>query len=207
MVEAIVEKRRLLIVEDDPSCERALDLMTRTWFDPVIVPSVRQAFAVLESGPPPAAAIVDLMLPDGSGFEVLEALRKSTSELPVLVLTACHDPVVVNRVHTLRAELVCKPFLRENLVQFAQRVVNSRPPALQARLTSVVADVAREYHLSARESQILGLAVDGVPRRHLARTLGVSENTIKTQVRSLLDKLGQVVLSDAVWWIRSRAGQ
>lgn len=36
--------------------------------------------------------------------------------------------------------------------------------------------------------------------------MGVSENTVKSQVRSLLDKVEKTALSEVVWWVRNRAG-
>jgi len=68
---------------------------------------------------------------------------------------------------------------------------------------AVVAQVSSDYKLSSREVRILTSVVEGVPRRRLAEVLGVSENTVKSQVRTLLDKLGLATLSDVVWWVRS----
>jgi len=72
------------------------------------------------------------------------------------------------------------------------------PVALDAFLARVVT----KHALSAREAAILSASAHGVPRPRLSEALGTSENTIKTQVRSLLRKLGQRDLDDAVWSLR-----
>ena len=51
--------------------------------------SARQALA----GPPPAAVVLDVMLPDGSGLELLRQLRAEHPELPVLMLSARGEPL------------------------------------------------------------------------------------------------------------------
>jgi len=206
-VVATAGKRKLLIVEDDPSLGRSLHRGTRTWFEPVLAHSVKQALEIIEAGLDVAGAVVDIGLPDGTGFDVVAALRSRHDEVPVLILTGSNDPATINRAHALRAEFVCKPFFAENLAQFVQRALSMRPPATQDRLSTTISAIARDCHLSARETQILSLAVEGIPRSHIAEALGVSENTIKTQIRSLLDKIGQDALSDAVWWVRSKASE
>jgi len=72
---------------------------------------------------------------------------------------------------------------------------------VRAALTRVI----EAYELSGREGQILAASVHGVPRAHLRDALGVTENTVKTQVRSLIAKLGRKTIDDAVWWFRSQA--
>jgi len=67
-----------------------------------------------------------------------------------------------------------------------------------------LARVVDDYALSGREGQILAASVHGVPRAHLRDALGVTENTVKTQVRSLIAKLGRRTIDDAIWWFRSQ---
>jgi DNA-binding NarL/FixJ family response regulator len=76
----------------------------------------------------------------------------------------------------------------------------------RARLRAVLDATIAERRLSAREAQVLIAAANGTPRDRLAEVLGVSENTVKTQIRRLLGKLGMGrTLDDAVWAMHSRA--
>jgi DNA-binding NarL/FixJ family response regulator len=202
---ATIQRRKLLIVEDDPSLGRSLHRGTRGFFEPVIAGSVKQALEILDAGLDVAGAVVDIGLPDG--FEVVAALRALSEEVPVLVLTGSNDPAAINRAHALRAEYVCKPEFLANLQQFVQRALSGKAPPPKDRISATIALISNECRLSTRETEILKLAVDGIPRSHIAEAMKVSENTVKTQVRSLLDKVGQEALSAAVWWVRSRAGE
>ena len=67
---AAVARRKLLIVEDDPSLGRSLHRGTRGFFEPVIAGSVKQALEILDAGLDVAGAVVDIGLPDGNGFEI-----------------------------------------------------------------------------------------------------------------------------------------
>ena len=87
-----------------------------------------------------------------------------------------------------------------------QRTLSGSQYGDREKLAVVVNEVASQYKLSLRESQILAFASEGIPRSRLADVMGISENTVKSQVRSLLEKLEKQALADVVWWVRSRAG-
>lgn len=204
--QAMTTKPKLLIVEDDPALGRSIQRGTRAYFDVIMKDSVEAAFEMIETGEPIAAAVVDIGLPDGTGFEVVELLRKHDRNMPVLILTGSNDPATINRAHALRVEFVCKPFFSENLAQFVQRTLSGSQYGDRQKLAGVIAEITDNHKLSLRESQILAFAAEGIPRSRLADVMGVSENTVKSQVRSLLDKVEKQALSDAVWWVRNRAG-
>ena len=199
----VAERIKILIVEDEPSLSTTLVRATETYFSPLCVGSKAAAMRVVEDGTEVAAAIVDVGLPDGDGLEVVARLRARFADLPILVLTGSMEPATINRAQLLHAEYVVKPFFTDNVAKFIQRALQRSSSVDKERLQGVVAQITREQRLSAREAQILIFAVEGVPRRHIADVLGVSENTVKSQVRSLLEKVGKQTLSEAVWWVRS----
>jgi DNA-binding NarL/FixJ family response regulator len=202
----VLAKPKLLIVEDDPALGRSIQRNTRPYFDVIATDSVETAVEVIEHGGELAAAVVDIGLPDGTGFDVVELLRRLHRNVPVLILTGSNDPATINRAHALRVEFVCKPFFSENLAQFVQRTLSGSQYGDRQKLQAVVDAITTEFRLSHRESQILAFAAEGIPRSHLSDVMGVSENTVKSQVRSLLDKVEKTALSEVVWWVRSRAG-
>jgi DNA-binding NarL/FixJ family response regulator len=196
-------REKILIVEDEKSLSTTLVRATETYFAAVCAASKAAAIDLVDAGEQVVAAIVDVGLPDGDGLDVVAALRKRSADMPILVLTGSNEPSTINRAHALRAEYVVKPFFKENLQRFVQRALAHHSAVDKDALQAQVTQITSECRLSAREAQILILAVEGVPRRRMSEVLDVSENTVKTQVRSLLDKLGKETLSDAVWWVRS----
>ena len=69
-----------------------------------------------------------------------------------------------------------------------ERVVHTRRS--QRRVDEALQWPGRDVLLTGRESELLSLLPTGMTNRELARTLYVSENTIKTQLRGLYVKLG-----------------
>jgi ActR/RegA family two-component response regulator len=84
-------------------------------------------------------AIVDLGLPDGSGFDVIDALRSHRRDVPVLVLTGARDAASINRAQRMGVEYACKPDAAENLRLFLERCTTSSRKRDSERVAKVVA--------------------------------------------------------------------
>lgn len=161
-------------------------------FEPIAVASVTEARAALERlTEPPAGAIIDHNLPDGSGLDFLEELRRTFPGTPALIVTGLRDPAIPNRSHLLDAMFAAKPVPNENVEHFLQWIEQARAPD---PLAAAIASFARTYKLPPREVQILQVALGGVGRRELASTLGISENTLKSRIRALLGRTGETSL-------------
>ena len=81
------EERSLLIVDDDqPLCQRLARAMERRGFIVATADSVAAGVAAA-SGAPPAFAVVDLRLGDGSGLEVVSAIRAARPSARIVMLT------------------------------------------------------------------------------------------------------------------------
>ena len=109
-------KPRILIVEDEPGIADTLQYALRTdGFDPAWVATGEEALAQFRAAPP-ALVILDVGLPDTSGFEVFKRLRE-VADVPVVFLTARSDEI--DRVVGLELgadDYVAKPFSPRELV-------------------------------------------------------------------------------------------
>jgi two-component system catabolic regulation response regulator CreB len=109
-------KPRVLIVEDEPGIADTLQYALRTdGFEPVWCGTGEAALADARANPP-ALVILDVGLPDASGFEIFRRLR-ATSDVPVVFLTARSDEI--DRVVGLELgadDYVAKPFSPRELV-------------------------------------------------------------------------------------------
>lgn len=108
--------KRVLILDDESQILRALRLVLHgAGFDVASAATAQQALdsAALH---PPAAAIIDLVLPDGDGVDVCAQLR-SWSEMPILVLSAVGDEE--QKIRALDAgadDYITKPFSPGELI-------------------------------------------------------------------------------------------
>ena len=109
-------KPRILIVEDEPGIADTLQYALRTeGFEPVWCGTGEEALASARAEPP-ALVILDVGLPDTSGFEVFRRLR-AVSDVPVVFLTARSDEI--DRVVGLELgadDYINKPFSPRELV-------------------------------------------------------------------------------------------
>ena len=101
--------RRVLVVEDDPATTHALQLLLRHHgYEVVLAASVQDGLRSIRSGPD--YVLLDLMLPDGDGMRVLEAIREQGLRSRVVVITGVGDTDHLARVHLLRPDaLLRKP--------------------------------------------------------------------------------------------------
>jgi DNA-binding response OmpR family regulator len=59
--------------------------------------------------------ITDLVMPQVSGWAVIEAIRHRAPTMPIVLLTALHDPTVIQRAREWRVPVLAKPFRLETL--------------------------------------------------------------------------------------------
>jgi two-component system KDP operon response regulator KdpE len=125
----VSDKRRVLVVDDEPQILRALRVVLRDAgfeVDPADTASDALDHAAVR---PPDAAIVDLVLPDGDGVEVCRSLRE-WSAMPIIVLSAVGDEA--DKVRALEAgadDYVTKPFGPRELVARLEAVLRRAQPA------------------------------------------------------------------------------
>lgn len=152
-----------------------------------------------------SGVVVDLDGFDAEPLEAMKRLREAHPLVPVLALVSQASAALINGLHAWRAELVLKPVGEVNLVSFVQRaLVSGWLP--DERVAAWVDELARARCLTPREVQLMAYALGNESRQKVMRRLGITENTLKTQVRSLLrkcnarsmDGLAKNVLRDAL---------
>lgn len=134
-----------------------------------------------------AGAIVDLGLPDGSGFDVVRYLRATRPALPVLVFTATQSFELANLCQLLGVELAFKPTPAANLHAFVHRATWSKRLGSD-QLGRHVEEFVREHDFTDREQEVIALALKGLGRKEIAEVLERNETTVKMQIRSMLRK-------------------
>lgn len=193
----------ILLVEDGPTEANVAQRLLKKAGPVRVVGSVAEAVRVLDLEDGIGGLIVDIGLPDGSGFDVVDTARALYTDLPCLVLTGNDDHDVIRRAQLYGCEYLPKPASGPHLVAFAKRC-RARPHWRHARLAPIVRDFAEEHRLSAREEEIVRLIARDVSPGDLPREMGVSENTIKTLTRRLLNKCGASRLDDVLERLRKR---
>lgn len=110
---------RVFLVEDDPIIIEGLKIaLTQEGYEVDASENMTEALKKVDSKAHYDVCLIDVMLPDGDGYEICRAIRKE-SNVPILFLTACDD-----EIHTVLAleqgadDYIAKPFrIRELLAR------------------------------------------------------------------------------------------
>jgi DNA-binding NarL/FixJ family response regulator len=185
---------RILLVEDEvtvgwPLKERLeAQFAARVRFERSVEGGRRWLDAALGGGGIDGA-VMDVGLPDGSGLSLVERIRAVDTTLPVMVLTGSLGRPVVNRAHELGVDYVLKPAQDGNFRRFMASVASARAGREAGDpVAAVVEEYQRRCALTVQERRMLELTVKGLDRARLGTALGISENTVKTYARRLLQK-------------------
>lgn len=118
----------ILFVEDDPDIAYVVRFMLeRQQYRVVHADDGRKALALVR-GPPPAAAVLDVMLPFHSGFEILKAIRACPgwASVPVIMLTALsQEDDVVRALDAGANDYISKPFKPDELLARVRRLAGA----------------------------------------------------------------------------------
>lgn len=134
----------------------------------------------------PDAIIIDLNLPDGSGFEIVEWVRRLSSQTAIVVLSL-NDPAgfaKLARASGANAYLSKTQSITEivSAVNFAIGNPGS--------FTSQLVDPSKgATDLTAREFDVLYLMASGLSNAQISATLFLSLSTVKTHISAILRKL------------------
>ena len=117
----------VLIVEDDPDQLALADLrVSMAGYKVRVASSVNGFLQALVDEGAPDLLLLDVMLPDGDGFDVLSKMRRhqALGSLPIIMLTAKNDPGDIGRGLALGADgYVTKPYTKNVLADVIDRVL------------------------------------------------------------------------------------
>lgn len=137
--------------------------------------------------------ILDVMLPEMSGFDVCEAIRKENTRLPILFLTAKGSGS--DRIQGLKLgadDYLTKPFNLEELLLRVQNLIRRNNPGKETKKNMEV------YHFGDNEVNFITYEIKGVS----GRITEISKKEIAL-LKLLIERKGEVVsreeILDAVW--------
>ncbi len=128
---------RILLVEDDPATSKSIELMLKS--EGMVVDATDLGEDGLEIGKlyDYDIIILDLMLPDINGIEVLRRLRDARVETPVLILSGLGEPEQkIKGLGTGADDYLTKPFNKEELLARIQAIVRRSKGHSQSVITT-----------------------------------------------------------------------
>lgn len=165
-----MSRARILVVDDEPGMLRAIERVLGADHELVLTPSPSEALRLAKIHRP-ELALLDIRMPEMSGFDLLERMKAERADLDVIVMTGSvtdHDANLVRAIQAQAYYFIQKPFDREVLRTLVDRCVATRRLTAENRRHTQRMErelaLARAFQLSLLppfEAQIEGVDVAG----------------------------------------------
>ena len=137
----------------------------------------------------PDVALVDLQLPDMSGFDLIKKIKDKSPNARIIVLSSHEGDVDIQRALEAGAQgYVAKGIVRDELLETI-RSVHAGKRRLPAAVAQKLAEHMADDPISPRELEVLSLMTAGKRNKEIAGELSIAEDTVKMHVRNILSKL------------------
>ncbi|HYZ75834.1 MAG TPA: response regulator transcription factor [Gaiellaceae bacterium] len=172
----------VLVVDDDGVCRELVStLLGRAGFSTVDATNGEEAMAAARRHLP-KLVLLDVRLPDVSGYEICRQLRDEFGDRVAIVFLSGERTEGFDRAAGLLVgadDYVVKPFSADELLA-----------RVRLRLPSPVEAEPPAYDLTKRELEVLGLLSAGLSQKEIAAKLVISSKTVAAHVQHILGKLG-----------------
>ncbi len=154
----------------------------------------------------PQVVLVDLQLPDGTGIDVILALREQLPEARSVVLTSFDDDdALAAALDAGAAAYLLKSVRGAEIADVIRSVAAGRTLLDERTITRRRADHEDPTaDLTPSERKVLDLIGEGMSNREIAERLGVAEKTVKNHITSLLSKMGLQRRTQVAAWVAGR---
>lgn len=202
--------QRILVVEDEPAiAESVAYALRRDGFEAVTAGDIEAAAQAVDGA---QLILLDLMLPDGSGFDLIHRWRHAGIETPIIVLSSRDDEA--DRIAALESgadDYVTKPFSPREVVARVRAVLRRSQQTSEAALTAEpllkVDEGTRRAFLDGLELELTRVEFDllksmlNEPGRVYTRArlidsvwgdgFAISDRTVDSHIKSLRRKVAE----------------
>jgi DNA-binding NarL/FixJ family response regulator len=183
--------RRVIIVDDHPIVRSGLEkaLSSANFTVCAIAASKNEAIAQI-ARTNPDLILLDLNLPDGSGFEVANWARNISDEIGIVILTLNDSPELLLAALAARVSgFVLKSAPIPEVIATLERALITPLSFTASGLHAALRTKERLPNLTSREVEVLNLLAIGKSAKEIAKELYLGESTVKTQLANLYRKL------------------
>jgi DNA-binding NarL/FixJ family response regulator len=157
-----------------------------------------EVMSLLENGPRPDVALIDLRMPEMDGLQVARAAQEAYPEVAVMLLSAYdYRQFVVEAVRAGARGYVLKSIEADQLVQAVHLVATGNmvfdPQIVVALAEELGKAKDREQRgdtLTDREIEVLQLLAFGHSNKDIAQRMEITPETVKTHLEHIFRKLG-----------------
>lgn len=201
--------KKILIVEDI--------LETQQWLAEIAAEAFPDSFVEIRTtvrdgieavtGNEYELALIDLGLPDGSGLEILRAIKESGADTLCVITTVLGDDAHVVAALSAGAQGY---LLKEQPADVLTRQLNQLTSGIPALSPSIARRIMEHFQftgpaacpedeLTNREREVLALIGRGLRNADVSSHLEIAESTVATHIKAIYRKLGISSRAEAAW--------
>lgn len=144
-------------------------------------------------------ALVDFVLPDMTGFEILENLSAVAHDFPVLMINTSVDVGHAASAMKLGAKgVISKPFTRQALSRAIDLAMTDGREDGRAAEQTPVESAENIQSLTRREREVLILLINGYQNKMIGYELGISQRTVEVHRARLMRRLNVKTFADLI---------
>ena len=204
---------RIVIFDDNKNLRNSITLLLGT--EPLfeVVGSFRDAERCVEeiSIIRPDVILMDLEMPGINGIEAIRLLKKEVPEVQILVQTVFEDDGrIYDSIIAGASGYILKSQLTNGLIDAIKELRSGGSPispSIARRVLDLIQQGARpkvsqkaavDYHLTAREKEVLTCIVNGLSYKMIASDLNISYETVRSHMKNIYEKLHVASLTEVV---------
>jgi DNA-binding NarL/FixJ family response regulator len=187
---AVLEAIKVLIVDDHPMVREGLAgvLERHQMRITGLAANGRQALEMYIAKRPDVM-LLDLRLPDQSGFDVARAVLKADPNARIIILSSAQGDASIHNAIALGVRGYLLKGIDGATLAEQVRHVAAGGKALSNESAEKLAYYVASRKLSERELEVLGLISKGKSNKEIGKLLFVTDNTVKMHVKNILSKL------------------
>ena len=183
---------RILAVDDHALVRQGIAVLVGTQPDMTLVAEASNGREAIQQFrmQRPDVTLMDLQMPEMNGFDAIVAIRGESPDAKIIVLTTYKGDVQILRSLKAGAQgYLLKNTFHKELVETI-RAVHAGRKALSPEASYEIAEHATDDALTPAEISVLRLIAAGNANKQIADQLKITEETVKSRVKSILSKLG-----------------
>ena len=179
----------VIIIDDDPSMRQAITTLIETVGLNSQTYSSGQEFLQSPRLDVPSCLVLNVRLPGLSGLNLQRELSERGMNIPIIFISAYGDiPMSVQAMKAGAVEFLTKPFRDQDLLEAIAQAL-ARDGEVRRQRADLAVLKQRHQTLTAREREVMSLAVAGLLNKQIASQLGTSEKTVNVQRGRMMHKM------------------
>jgi DNA-binding NarL/FixJ family response regulator len=204
--------QRIAIFDDNKNIRESIAMLLNTMPDLLVVGTFSHVLDCVDDVKEckPDIVLMDIEMPGMTGIEAVKAIKKELPHIQILMQTVFEDDDrVFDSICAGASGYILKNHINTRLLDSIRELQyggSPMSPSIARKVLTKLQQIpqhvspgeAPDYHLTAREKEVLGCLVKGLSYKMIAADLNISYETVRSHVKKIYEKLHVASLTEVV---------